>query len=183
VDGTAVEGDFRYALELIELIRDHGDWSIGVAAHPEGHPRSPDLRSDRQHLAAKLQLADFAVTQFFFRASDYFTMVDDLAALGVTKPVIPGIIPVTNFAQVARFAALAGAAVPTSLAQRLEAVSDRPDEVRRIGVEVATDLISELLDAGVPGIHLYTLNFARATKEIWSNLGLGPPGRSPGYPD
>jgi len=174
-DGSAVEGDFRYAMELIELIRGHGDWSIGVAAHPEGHPRSPDLASDRRHLAAKLEVADFGVTQFFFRAADYFTMVDALAALGTTKPVIPGVIPITNFAQVARFARLAGAGVPVDIAQRLEAVADDPDEVRRIGVDLATDLIGELLDGGAPGIHLYTLNFARATKEIWSNLGLGRP--------
>jgi methylenetetrahydrofolate reductase (NADPH) len=172
-DGGGVEGDFRYAIELIELIRSHGEWSIGVAAHPEGHPRSPDVASDRRHLAAKLAAADFGVTQFFFRSTDYFAMVEDLAALGVTKPVIPGVIPVTNVSQVARFAQLAGADFPTDLAIRLEAVADRPDEVRRIGVEVACALVQELLDGGAPGIHLYTLNFSRAAKEIWAAAGLG----------
>jgi methylenetetrahydrofolate reductase (NADPH) len=175
-DGGSGEGDFRYAIELIELVRGHGDWSIGVAAHPEGHPRSTDLGSDRRHLAAKLAAADFAVTQFFFRASDYFAMVEDLAALGVTKPVIPGVIPVTNASQVERFAQLAGADFPADLARRLTEVADRPDEVRRIGVEVACALVQELLDGGAPGIHLYTLNFSRAAKEIWATVGLGRAG-------
>jgi methylenetetrahydrofolate reductase (NADPH) len=166
--------DFRYAVELVELARDVGGFCVGVAAHPEGHPRSPDLAADRRNLAAKLRLADFGITQFFFRADDYWRMVDDLAALGVTTPVIPGVIPVTNVSQVARFAALAGAAFPADLAARLEAVADRPDEVRRIGVEVATNLTAELLEGGVPGIHFYTLNFSKATKEIFANLGLGP---------
>ncbi len=166
--------DFRYAVELIELVRDAGDFSVGVAAHPEGHPRSPDRASDRRHLAAKLAVADFGITQFFFDADLYFAMVDDLAALGVHTPVLPGVIPVTNVSQVERFAQLAGAAFPPALAERLAAVADRPDEVRRIGVEVACTLTRELLDRGAPGIHFYTLNFARATKEIYATLGLGP---------
>lgn len=175
LDGSDPGGDFRYAMELIELVREHGDWTIGVAAHPEGHPRSPDSASDRRHLAAKLVAADFGVTQFLFRASDYFSMVEDLAALGAGKPVIPGVIPVTNLAQVERFARLAGARFPAELAARLEAVADRPEEVRRIGVDVAITLTEELLAGGAPGIHFYTLNFARATKEIYARLGL-PPG-------
>ncbi|MGH9156201.1 MAG: methylenetetrahydrofolate reductase [Acidimicrobiales bacterium] len=173
-DGGSPSGDFTYAMELIELVREVGDFSVGVAAHPEGHPRSPDRSSDRRHLAAKLAAADFGITQFFFEADDYFAMVDDLAALGVETPVIPGVIPVTNAGQVERFARLAGAAFPAGLAERLTAVGDRPDEVRRIGVEVATALTRELLDRGAPGIHFYTLNFARATREIYANLGLGP---------
>jgi len=181
-DGTPVAGDFGYAIELVELVRDVGGFSVGVAAHPEVHPRSPSRASDRHHLAAKLGLADFGITQFFFRAQDYFRMIDELAALGVSTPVIPGVIPVTNLSQVERFAKLAGAEFPSDLAARLYAVADRPDEVRRIGVGVATALTAELLDAGVPGIHFYTLNFSRATKEIWANLRLdearsGSPGR------
>ena len=173
-EGPPAASDFRYALELVELVREVGEFSVGVAAHPEGHPRSPDRPSDRRHLAAKMAVADFAITQFFFAADDYFAMVDDLAALGVHTPVIPGVIPVTNLAQVERFAALAGAAFPAWLADRLGAAADRPDEVRRIGVEVACALTQELLDRGAPGIHFYTLNFARATKEIYAALGLGP---------
>jgi len=173
-DGPPPGGDFTYAMELIEIVRDLGDFSIGVAAHPELHPRSPDRDSDRRHLAAKLRLADFGITQFFFKAESYWTMIDELAALGVEAPVIPGVIPVTNVAQVERFAKLAGAAFPSDVAERLYRVADDPADVRRVGVEVATELTRELLDGGAPGIHFYTLNFARATKEIFANLGLGP---------
>lgn len=169
---AAVETELAYALDLVELVREVGDFSVGVAAHPELHPRSRDRASDREHLAAKLSAADFAITQFFFRASDYLTMVDELAALGCTKPVLPGIMPVTNAGQVKRFAEMAGAAFPEDLAERLVAASDDPAEVRRIGVEVATELCQELLDAGAPGLHFYTLNRSTATREIYANLGL-----------
>ncbi|MDP8976132.1 MAG: methylenetetrahydrofolate reductase [NAD(P)H] [Actinomycetota bacterium] len=169
------QSDFEYALELVELVRSIGDFSIGVAAHPELHPRSnKDRQADRDHLATKLRAADFGVTQFFFRAGDYLSMVDDLAARGVDKPVVPGIMPVTNAKQVQRFAQMSGAEFPPDLAARLEAVADHPEEVRRIGVEVATQLCQELLDEGAPGLHFYTLNRSRATQEIYANLGLGP---------
>ncbi|CAN5813212.1 methylenetetrahydrofolate reductase [NAD(P)H] [soil metagenome] len=167
------QGDFRYALELVELVRERGPFSVGVAAHPEGHPRSTQRSQDRHHLAAKLRAADFGVTQFFFRAENYLQMVDELAALGVDTPVIPGVMPVTNVGQVERFAALSGAAFPAELAARLHAAGD-PEEVRRIGVEVATALCQELLDRGAPGLHFYTLNRSSATREIYANLGLGP---------
>jgi methylenetetrahydrofolate reductase (NADPH) len=174
-DGQPVASDFSYAIELVELVRELGGFSVGVAAHPEGHPRSPDRASDRRRLADKLRVADFAITQFFFRADDYWGLVGDLQRLGVHTPVIPGVIPVTNVSQVERFAELAGADFPADLAARLRAVADRPDEVRRIGVEVATELTRDLLDGGAPGIHFYTLNFSRATREIYANLGLEPP--------
>lgn len=163
---------FAYAYELVELIRERASISIGVAAHPEGHPRSTNLVDDRRRLAAKLALADFAVTQFFFRAEDYLRMVEDLGALGVDKPVLPGIMPVTNLGQIERFAKLSGAAFPAELAERLRGVADRPDEVRRVGVETATELCRELLDAGAPGLHFYTLNRSTATREIHANLAL-----------
>jgi len=165
-------GDLRHALELVELAREVGPFSIGVAAHPEGHPQAPDRDTDRRHLAAKLARADFAVTQFFFRGEDYVALVDDLAALGVDKPVIPGIMPVTNVAQIERFAALSGAAVPLALRTRLEAAAGDPAEVRRIGVAAATELCADLLAAGAPGLHFYTLNRSTATREIWAALGL-----------
>ncbi|HEY6530785.1 MAG TPA: methylenetetrahydrofolate reductase [NAD(P)H] [Acidimicrobiales bacterium] len=165
--------DFRYANELVELIRANDGFSVGVAAHPEGHPRSSDLVSDRRHLAAKLEVADFGITQFFFEPEPYLTMVDDLAALGCTKPVIPGIMPVTNAGQVSRFAQLAGAEFPPHLAARFEAVADDADGVRALGVELATELCQRLLDEGVPGLHFYTLNRSTATREIAANLGLG----------
>ncbi len=145
-----------------------------MAAHPEGHPRSTERGDDRRHAAAKLAAADFGVTQFFFVAADYFTMVEELAALGCEQPVVPGVMPVTNVGQIERFARMSGAAFPAQLAERLHAVDDRPDEVRRIGVEVATELCQELLDGGAPGLHFYTLNRSTATREIYANLGLAP---------
>ena len=172
-DGTELPGDFTYATELVEVVRAHGPFSIGVAAHPEGHPRSPDLDADRRYLAAKLALADFGVTQFFFRAEDYLRMVDDLAALGCDTPVIPGIMPVTNARQIQRFAALSGAVFPADLAERFEALGDDPAAVRALGVEVATEMCRALLDAGAPGLHFYTLNRSTATREVAANLGLG----------
>ena len=168
--------DLRYASQLVALVRSLGPFCVGVAAQPELHPRSGGDRAlDRDRLAKKLGRADFGVTQFFFRTGAYLAMMDDLAARDVTTPVIPGVIPVTNAGQVQRFAELAGAAFPADLAARIEAVADRPEEVRRIGVEVATELCRDLLDAGVPGRHFYTLNRSTATREIYANLGLSGP--------
>jgi methylenetetrahydrofolate reductase (NADPH) len=164
--------ELEYATDLIELIDEHDHFSVGVAAHPELHPRSPDRETDRRYLARKLARADFGITQFFFEAEPYLRMIDDLDALGNTTPVIPGIIPVTNANQVKRFAALAGAEFPPHLAARFEAVADDPAEVRKVGVDVATDLCRRLLDQGVPGLHFYTLNRSTATREIYANLGL-----------
>jgi len=164
--GAVIDGDFTRAIELVELIAERQQFSIGVAAHPEGHPRSPDLATDRRHLATKLEAADFAITQFFFEAEPYLRMVEELAALGCTKPVLPGIMPVTNVGQVTRFAQLAGAAFPANLAARFEALADDPAGVRALGVELATELCQRLLDEGVPGLHFYTLNRSTATREI-----------------
>ncbi len=163
--------DYTYALDLIDDIDATDHFCVGVAAHPELHPRSPDRETDRRHLAAKLRRADFAITQFFFEPEHYVRLVDELADLGVEKPVLPGIMPVTNKAQIRRMAELSGAAFPTWLAERLEQADD-VDEVRRIGVEVATELCARLLDAGAPGLHFYTLNRSTATREIYANLGL-----------
>ena len=165
-------GDFVHAIELVDLIRSRGGFSIGVAAHPEGHPRSPDLYVDRQHLAEKLRHADFAITQFFFEPEPYLRLVEGLGAFGCDKPVIPGIMPVTNASQVKRFAELAGAEFPRHLADRFEAIADDADAVRALGVELATELCARLLDEGVPGLHFYTLNRSTATREIAANLGL-----------
>jgi methylenetetrahydrofolate reductase (NADPH) len=167
--------DYAHASDLVVQVQEAGCFSIGVAAHPEGHPRSPDLATDRHFLADKLRLADFAITQFFFEAELYVRLVEELSALGCTKPVIPGIMPVTNKAQVRRMAELSGAAFPQWLADRLDAVDD-PDDVRRIGVEAATELCADLLDAGAPGLHFYTLNRSSATREIYANLGIHQPG-------
>ena len=168
-------GDLPHAGALVDLIRQVGPFSVGVAAHPEGHPACPDRLLDRRHQAAKLAKADFAITQFFFEVEHYCSLVDELDRLGVSKPVIPGIMPVTNVSQIERFAKLSGADFPAWLAERLHRVADDPAEVRRIGVEVACELSQALLEAGVPGLHFYTLNRAQPTTEIWAKLGLPMP--------
>ncbi len=167
-------GELAYAVELVRLIRAIGDFSIGVAAHPEPHPRSPSRESDRLHTAEKLAEADFAITQFFFEAEHYFDLVGALRAHGVDKPVIPGIMPATTLAGIKRMSELQGSEFPRWLAAKLEAVGDDPDAVRRVGVEEATRLCRALLDGGAPGLHFYTLNRSSATREIYENLGLAP---------
>jgi methylenetetrahydrofolate reductase (NADPH) len=163
--------DYVYATDLVNHLREIADLSIGVAAHPEGHPRSPDLATDRRLLAEKLKVVDFATTQFFFDIDHYLSLVNDLADLGVAKPVVPGIMPCTNIAQVERMAELSGAAFPGWLRERLESGTS-PEDVRRIGVEAATELCAQLLSAGAPGLHFYTLNKSTATREIYAQLGL-----------
>jgi methylenetetrahydrofolate reductase (NADPH) len=168
------EGDLHHALDLVDLARSVAPFCIAVAAHPEGQPRSPDLATDRRYTALKLEAADFAITQFFFRLEDYIDLVESLSALGVDKPVIPGIMPITSVRTVGKMCELSGTEVPRSVTDRLEPVIDRPEEVRRIGVEVATELGQKLLAEDVPGLHFYTMNQAAATREIYTNLGLGP---------
>lgn len=170
-DGSAQAGDYTYASDLIEDVAASGSFSIGVAAHPQVHPRSPDRASDRRHLADKLRVADFALTQFFFEVEHWTRLVDELQALGVDKPIVPGIMPIGNKAQVKRMADMSGAELPRWLADRLDATND-PDEVARIGVEVATELSAGLIEAGVPGLHLYSLNRPHAVTEICENLDL-----------
>ncbi|WP_211262168.1 methylenetetrahydrofolate reductase [Nitriliruptor alkaliphilus] len=166
--------ELERAIELVHLAREVGGdaFSVGVAAHPEVHPLATDRASDRRFLAEKLCAADFGVTQFFFRVQDYLAMVEDLDALGCRTPVVAGVMPVTAVGQIVRMAEMSGAAFPNDLAERLHKVEDDPAEVRRIGVDVATQLCQELLDAGAPGLHFYTLNRSTATREIHANLNL-----------
>ena len=170
-DGSIDSSEFEYALDLVELVREIGDFCIGVGAHPQGHPRSSDRASDRRHLARKLELADFAVTQFFFEAHEWTELVDELGELGVEKPVLPGIMPVTTLNGVKHMATM-GASVPPALVARLEAAHARggAKAVREEGVRAATELCVELLDVGVPGLHFYTLNRSTATQEIHQAL-------------
>jgi methylenetetrahydrofolate reductase (NADPH) len=165
-------GELHYAVELVELIREVGDFSVGVAAHPEPHPRSPNRESDRRHTAAKLAAADFAITQFFFDPAHYFDLVESLRALGVDKPVIAGIMPATSLASIKRMAEMQGSEFPKWLADKLHAVGDDPAAVRAVGIAEATRLCAALLDGGAPGLHFYTLNRSTATREIYENLGL-----------
>ena len=172
-DGEPAPSDYTYASDLLEDVVADGRFSVGIAAHPELHPRSPDRATDRKFLAAKLSRADFAITQFFFDLDVYVQMVNELADLGVTKPILPGIMPVTNKSQIRRMAELSGAAFPAWLAERLDRTYDA-EEIRRIGVDTATELCQGLLDAGAPGLHFYTMNRSTATSEIYANLGLSP---------
>jgi methylenetetrahydrofolate reductase (NADPH) len=177
-DPSAGPGELAYAAELVELARAIGGFSVGVAAHPAGHPRSPHLQSDRDYLAAKLALADFGVTQFFFEASEYESLVADLRQRGVDTPVLPGILPVTSISTMNRLGPM-GAAAPAWMEERLRAADERggSDAVRKEGVELATELCSHLLEVGVPGLHFYTFNTSSATREIYAALGLGPAAR------
>ena len=170
-DGSAISGDFRYASELVEVVRDHpADYSIGVAAHPEVHPRSTDRASDRRFLVAKLNQADFAITQFFFDPADYVRLCDELADLGCHRPVIPGVMPVIWPKSIRRYAEMNGSTVPEELFARLEALSG-PDRITA-AADVAAELSQLLLDAGAPGIHLYTLNRPQASTLIANLLDL-----------
>ncbi len=172
---TATPGGVEHADDLVRLLHEEGDFCVGVAAFPEGHPASPDRDTDVKYLAQKCAAgADFAITQFFFRADDYFRLVDAAAGLGCAVPIIPGVMPVTNVAQIERFAALSGARFPDDLARRLRAVAADEAAVRAIGVEVAVDLCTELLAGGAPGIHFYTLNRSTATREIYARLRPDP---------
>jgi methylenetetrahydrofolate reductase (NADPH) len=173
VEPTEGDGELLHASELVELASAIGGFSVGVAAQPNCHPLSPDVTSDRDHLASKLSRADFAVTQFFFEPSDYTGLLADLADRGVNKPVLPGIMPVTSLKSVPRMATM-GAAVPPWMVERLER-ADRQggtDAVRHEGVVIATELCEQLLASGIPGLHFYTLNRSSATREIYSALGL-----------
>ena len=165
-------GELRHAQELVELARGLGSASIGVAAHPAGHPRSPDLASDRRHLAAKLSLADFAITQFFFHVEEYLRLREELAALGIHKPVIPGIMPVTSLKSITRMAELSGYQLPADVVARLTLVEHDPVEFRSVGIEIAGELCRDLLAEGAPGLHFFTLNFSSATREIFRSLEL-----------
>ncbi len=165
-------GDLEHALDLVRLVRAAGDFSIGVAAFPEPHPRSPSLEADRFRQAEKLAEADFAVTQLFFEARHYFDLIESLRGLGVDKPVVPGIMPIERLAQIERMVALQGSEFPKWLRRKLEAAGDDPAEVRRVGLAEAARLCRELLDGGAPGLHFYTLNRSHATRDIADLLGL-----------
>src|SRR5215213_6085006 len=159
------------ATELVAMVRELGNFCIGVAAFPDAHPERNDFDLDAQVLAAKARTgASFAITQLFFTADDYFALVVRVRSLGCDIPIIPGIMPITNVRQVTRFAELSGAALPRSVTERINEVADDDDKVRRVGIMIGTELAEELLSRGAPGLHFFTQNRSRATREIYANL-------------
>jgi methylenetetrahydrofolate reductase (NADPH) len=169
----AREDGLSHADELVRLIKTIGDFSVGVAAFPEKHPASPDPETDAGHFVAKCQAgADFAITNMFFYAEDYLRLRDRVVQMNCDVPIIPGIMPVTNLRIIDRAVELSGCRMPTELWDRLHAVADDRAAIREIGVEYAVGLCERLLAEGVPGLHFYTLNFSRATREIYQRLSL-----------
>ena len=173
-DGSDPGGDFRYAIELVELIRAHGaDFSVGVAVQPELHPRSPDAESDRRYLAEKLDAADFGVTNFFFDPNDHLLMVEELQDLSCGTPVLPGIMLFRNTPGLVRMSTMNGSKLPSPDAlERLEACGEDEAAVVDVAVELGTILCERLLAAGVPGIHLFTLNRSDAALRVIQELDL-----------
>ena len=165
---------FEYSYELVRFVREAGDFSVGVAGFPEGHVACDEGKYvDWRRLKEKIEHgADFVITQLFFRNSDYFECRDFLTRLGVTVPIVPGILPILTTAQINRFIALCGADLPAQLTAELEKRGDDNEAVTQFGIEYATEQCEELLREGAPGLHFYTLNRARSTTEIMTNLGL-----------
>ena len=165
-------GGFDHADQLVALAAEVGGFSIGVAAFPDGHPASDgDFEQDIEVLLEKERLgATFATTQFFFEASKWVSIVEKLKARGSKLIVIPGILPVTNVKQLARMAELSGVPIPQSMADAFAAVEDDPEKVRALGVELATELCQDLIAAGAPGLHFYTMNTSTATREIYERI-------------
>ncbi len=164
----------EYARDLVELVRSHGDFTVGVAAFPYKHPRSATIEHDTEQFVAKCRAgADYAITQMFFVADDYLRLRDRVAAAGCDVPILAGLMPVTRMATIARSEQLSGAPFPAELQARFEAVADDPKAVRALGIEEASKLAERLLAEGAPGIHFITFNRSKATREVWRNLSLG----------
>ena len=169
---THPEG-LSYAYELVELLRAHGDFCVGVAAFPYKHPQSATVEDDTARLIEKCRAgADYAITQMFFDADDYLRLRDRVVAAGCDVPILAGLMPVTTMRTIERSEQLSGAPFPPALAAKFEAVADDPKAVRALGIDEGSTLAQRLLDEGVPGLHFITFNFSKATREVWANLAL-----------
>jgi methylenetetrahydrofolate reductase (NADPH) len=171
--GMASPGDFRYAAELVRFIREYsGDhFHIEVAAYPEMHPQSEDVQADLRHFKSKVDAgANGAITQYFFNADAYFRFVDDVRRMGVSVPIVPGIMPISNYAQLKRFSDACGAEIPRWIAKRMQAYYDDVESIRAMGAEVVAQLCRRLLEGGAPALHFYTLNRAKATRAVLDQL-------------
>ena len=173
--GTQEIGEFRYANELVEFIRqetnDH--FHIEVAAYPEFHPQASSAEDDLNNFKRKIEAgANSAITQYFFNPDAYFRFVDDCESLGITAPIVPGIMPITNYTMLARFSDMCGAEIPRWIRQRLIGYGDDKDSIKAFGEEVVSEMCHQLLESGAPGLHFYTMNVTKPTLAIWKNLGL-----------
>src|SRR4051812_29485529 len=165
-----------YAEDLVRLLREIGNFSVGVAAFPYKHPRSPDIETDTRNFIGKCRSgADFAITQMFFEADEYLRLRDRVAAAGCETPIVPGVMPVLRMATIARAAQFSGAPFPPALLARFERIADDDAAVRTLGIDLCSEMCRRLLDEGVPGIHFITMNRSTATREVWQQLaGTAP---------
>lgn len=173
--GAASAGELRYANELVAFIRERtGDhFNIEVACYPEFHPQARSPQDDLRNFKRKMDAgADSAITQYFFNADSYFRFIDDCEALGITAPIVPGIMPIGNFSQLARFSDACGAEIPRWLRSRMQSFGDDTASIRSLGLDVVTEMCDRLLSAGAPGLHFYTMNQAGLTSTIWQRLGI-----------
>jgi len=178
---TKAAGGFGYANELVEFIRTHGDFSIGVAGYPECHTEAPDLDTDIQNLKKKVDAgADFIITQLFFNNDDFYRFRDKAVSQGITVPIIPGIFPIFNFKQIAKIASLCGATIPKPLFDQLSAVRDRSDEVAHYGVDYAIRQSEDLLGNDIPGLHFYSMNTSKYVTHIIRQLNINRKGHYEG---
>ena len=171
--GMARMGDFRFASDLVAFIRaEHGDWfHIEVGCYPEMHPQAEDAFADLQHFKAKVDAgADGAITQYFYNADAYFRFVDDVRRLGVDVPVVPGIMPISNFAQLRRFSEACGAEIPRWIGKRMQAYGDDVDAIRDFATDFVARMCGRLLEGGAPGLHFYTLNLSKPTLNVLQQL-------------
>ena len=171
--GMGHTGDFRFATELVEFIRREHDgcFHIEVGCYPETHPQADDAHADLRHFKAKVDAgADGAITQYFYNADGYFRFVDDARKLGISIPIVPGIMPISNFTQLRRFSEGCGAEIPRWLSKRMQSYGDDVDAIREFGTDVVAQLCRRLIEGGAPGLHFYTLNLARPTLNVLTRL-------------